>query len=367
MSAPTLALVTDAGALHAQRWAMAFRDRGWQVRLLTWGSLADLPGIETIPVLDARPGAGRGPLSALTGYRQLRQRLEEADLVHVHSLPAGRWVTCLTGLPRLMITSWGTDAMPRQGALSAAQKRWVTYGLRQAQAIGAYSQFARTALIRHYRLPDARVHWTPLGVDLTCFDASRFPTPPAEPLVIGFFKHLRPIYGPQVLLEALSLFRHQWTGPWEARLYGGGPLQQDLARRIDELQLQEHVRLAGRVRHEDLPAAMAACHLVVSPSLVEESLGLASLEAQALGLPVINSGLGGMPETCVPGESGFLAPPGEPAALASLLLRLARDPALRAQMGQRGRQFVHEAGYVWAKCVDRADAIQRSLLVPREK
>jgi len=363
MSYPTLALVTDASALHAQRWAMGFAARGWNVRLLNWGGVPlAYEGIEIIPVLDARPDRGTGPFTALAGYRHLRKLMTVCDVVHVHSLPAGRWVTCLTKLPRLMITPWGSDVLPRQGRLSTAQQRWTTHALKQASAIGAPSKYAALILARDYPLSTQKIHWTPVGVDLAMFDPTQFAARPESPFVVGFFKHLRPIYGPQVLLEALSHFRHQWTDPWEARLYGDGPQRDELQSRIDELVLSDHVRLMGRIPHELLPAAMHACHVVVSPSIVEESLGLASLEAQALGIPVINSNLGGMPETCRDWETGILVPPGEPAALASQLLRLARDPALRMSMGSGARTFVETEGYDWQHCLERADAVQRGLL-----
>lgn len=361
MTAHRLTIVGDAGMLHTRRWALAARDFGWRVRLLTWGTAAALPDIEIHPILDAQQPAPTGPIGAWTAQRQLRSLLKDADLVQAHYLPAGRWLTALSAARHLLLTPWGSDVLPRRGGLTSAQHRWLPGLLRQAP-VACLSRYLMVELPRLYGTPITQLHHLPWGADLTLFDPDRFPAPPPEPFTIGFFKHLQPLYGGQVLLEALQLFRHQWTAPWRALLFGEGAQRDELSTRIAELQLQEHISLPGRIPHSELPAHMVQCHVVVSPSIEAESLGVASLEAQSLGIPVINSNLGGMPETCQPDASGLLVPPGEPGALASALLTLARDPARRAAMGTAGRAFVISSGLSWAECTARMDAMQRSLV-----
>lgn len=72
----------------------------------------------------------------------------------------------------------------------------------------------------------------------------------------------------------------------------------------------------------------------------EEGLGLATLEASACALPVVGADGSGVGETIVHGRTGFLFPTGDAAALADAMLRLARDPELRAAMGRAGRELV---------------------------
>jgi glycosyltransferase involved in cell wall biosynthesis len=66
--------------------------------------------------------------------------------------------------------------------------------------------------------------------------------------------------------------------------------------------------------------------LFLLPSATE-SFGLAALEAMACGVPVIASAAGGIPEVVEEGKTGFLAPPGDVAAMAERALRVLDDPA----------------------------------------
>jgi glycosyltransferase involved in cell wall biosynthesis len=81
--------------------------------------------------------------------------------------------------------------------------------------------------------------------------------------------------------------------------------------------------------------------MFIVPSLTDrESFGVAAVEASVCGLPVIASRVGRLPEVVLGGKTGLLVPPGDIDALAFAISRLLADPALRAQMGQAGRQFV---------------------------
>ena len=100
--------------------------------------------------------------------------------------------------------------------------------------------------------------------------------------------------------------------------------------------LQEAVRIAGHC--SDMPAAYAAADLVAVPSTVPETFGRTAVEAQAMRRPVIASALGGLTETVVEGETGWLAPAGDADAWAQALARAVDlGPERRAEMGSRGR------------------------------
>ncbi len=84
-----------------------------------------------------------------------------------------------------------------------------------------------------------------------------------------------------------------------------------------------------------------AMSMLAFPSLAPETFGRVSVEAQAAGIPVLGSDLGGIPETMQAGVSGLLLPPGDTGAWRDAILGLC-NPAVRAPMGLAARQFVEE-------------------------
>ncbi|MBN2305393.1 MAG: glycosyltransferase family 4 protein [Anaerolineae bacterium] len=92
---------------------------------------------------------------------------------------------------------------------------------------------------------------------------------------------------------------------------------------------------------DDAREVIAAADVVVCASRFE-SLGMVHLESMAMGCPVVSMNNGGPAETLVDGKTGYLVPPEAPDVLADRVIRLLRDPVLRARMGQAGRARVLE-------------------------
>lgn len=125
--------------------------------------------------------------------------------------------------------------------------------------------------------------------------------------------------------------------PWHLLVAGDGAartaVQEAFAR------LQGRVHFLGAQSAEALPAIYGAADLMVWPA-VNEAFGMALLEAQACALPVLAGAVGGVPAIVQDGETGWLAPPNEPDALARLLLRCL-DSDLAAA-GRRARRNIED-------------------------
>jgi glycosyltransferase involved in cell wall biosynthesis len=92
------------------------------------------------------------------------------------------------------------------------------------------------------------------------------------------------------------------------------------------------VRFAGAVPHADLPALYATADLYLWPA-INEAYGMAFLEAQAAGLPVVAGRTGGVPAIVADGATGLLTPVGDAAAFAAAVARLLDSPTERARLG----------------------------------
>ncbi|MCA6227380.1 glycosyltransferase, partial [Phenylobacterium sp.] len=95
---------------------------------------------------------------------------------------------------------------------------------------------------------------------------------------------------------------------------GRTAFRQSLEARVREAGLEGRVALVGHC--DDMPAAFLAADVALLPTLVPESFGRAAVEPQVMGRPVIASDHGGTTETVLPGQTGWLAPPGEAQAWA---------------------------------------------------
>jgi glycosyltransferase involved in cell wall biosynthesis len=116
---------------------------------------------------------------------------------------------------------------------------------------------------------------------------------------------------------------------------GQGQLEDETRALHARLGLDDRVLLLGR--RDDAVRVLAACDLFTLASS-NEGLPVAVMEAFALGLPVVATSVGGVPEAVRDGVEGLLVPPREPKALADAIDELARDPARRASMGAAARE-----------------------------
>jgi colanic acid/amylovoran biosynthesis glycosyltransferase len=119
----------------------------------------------------------------------------------------------------------------------------------------------------------------------------------------------------------------------------GAPARASVLTAIRDLGLEDCVRLRDEVSRVEVRAALRRADVFLLPSL-SEGLSNATLEAMAVGLPVVVTDVGGMRELVTDGVDGFVVPSRDPAALAAALLDLAADSELREKMGERGRQRV---------------------------
>ena len=133
------------------------------------------------------------------------------------------------------------------------------------------------------------------------------------------------------LIRALAALSER---SFEALIVGDGPDRGAVEDEIRRLGLEERVRLVGE--RSDVPALLAASDLFVLSSR-SEGLPVSVLEAMAAELPVVASGVGGLAELVVDGETGILVPSGAPKPLAAALGRLVEDRDLRRRFGAAGR------------------------------
>ena len=260
-------------------------------------------------------------------------RAERPDLVHLHS--------------RRGADTWGGLAARLAGVPCVLSRRVDNPESRLAVALKyrlydhviTISEGIRQVLLAEGLAPD-KVSCVRSAVDATPYLA---PVDPAafrdefglrpDALVAGVVAQLIPRKGHRYLLAVLPglLARHPRL---QVLIFGQGPLEAELRAAVDTRGLGGAVHFAG-FRH-DLPRWLGGLDLLVHPADME-GLGVSLLQASAAAVPIVTSRAGGLPEAVLDGVTGLLCPPGDEAALAAAIDRLAGDPALRARLGAAGR------------------------------
>jgi glycosyltransferase involved in cell wall biosynthesis len=198
---------------------------------------------------------------------------------------------------------------------------------------------------RYDGVPASRLALMPYGIPLAELDTSLSREEARERLalsggglVIGAVGRLEEQKGHTYLVAALPELKRA-IPDMTVLLVGEGRQQEALRRQVRELGLQSTVRFLGTRR--DLPEIFRALDLFVQPSLWE-GLPLALLKAMGAGLPVVATRVSGSQEVIEDGVNGCLVAPADPAALAQVILELARQPAARRRLGAAARRTVAE-------------------------
>jgi glycosyltransferase involved in cell wall biosynthesis len=174
------------------------------------------------------------------------------------------------------------------------------------------------------------------GIDAAWFHPDSETPRAARPtfLYVGRLKRYK---GVDIALRALALARAAGVDA-TLEIAGAGDDRPRLEGEVRRLALEGAVRFLGFVSEEDKRRLLRSAWAVVFPS-PKEGWGISNVEAAACGTPALASDSPGLRETVRHGETGFLVPHGDAAALARRMEELARDPALVARLGVAARAF----------------------------
>jgi glycosyltransferase involved in cell wall biosynthesis len=146
--------------------------------------------------------------------------------------------------------------------------------------------------------------------------------------------NLRSEKGYDVLLDAARAVQDRRL-PIRFISVGRGPLDQALRQRSDALGLGEQVRFLGE--RDDVLDLLVASDVFVLPSH-QEGLPVALMEATSVGMPIVATAVGGVPQVITDGVQGLIVPPGRPVELADAVARIASDPDLARRLGQGAKE-----------------------------
>ncbi len=239
--------------------------------------------------------------------------------------------------------------------------------VQRADRLIAATPAEEAQLVTLYAADPAKISILPPGVDLARFQPMRqelardvLGIPPAPHRNILFAGRIERLKGIDTLLHAIALLREQAPATVAdlcVCIIGGDPWAATpdaemarLQRMRAELALDNVVTFRGARDQDELPSHYAAADMLVMPSHYE-SFGMVSLEAMAMGTPVIASDVGGLAYLVQDGVNGFKVPQQDPQALADRIRALLEDDERRHLLGCQAWEFAQDFG--WSQIVDR--------------
>jgi PEP-CTERM/exosortase A-associated glycosyltransferase len=303
------------------------------------------------------------------------------DVIHAHS-------PVLTALPALLtaktrgvpivyeIRALWEDAAVDHGSTSADSPRYrvsrmlETFALRRVDHVTVICTGLRNEMATR-GLSSADVTVIPNAVDVERFEFAPDPDPEVrgelelgDAPTIGFAGSFYGYEGLDYLLETVKLLRSR-SMDVRAVLLGGGPEDERLRRRSNELGLDGSVRFLGRVDNARVRRYYGAIDVLVYPRrktrLTDMVTPLKPLEAMAAGKLVLASDVGGHRELVRDGDTGTLFRADDVLALADAVSRLFADKAAWSAMRDRGRRYV-TVERTWARSVAEYRGAYRSAL-----
>lgn len=288
---------THGGPDPVGRRLVIFSTALWR---LTWWSLRGEGRIVQIHVT-VRGSMYRKAVCALLA-KALRRRV----VLHVHSGPG--------------------DIAAFRAGLSRPAAALMRFVLRRSDAVLAVSAASAAALEAAYGIEGAIVvpNAAPVGVGPA-------PAPEGPPRVVYLGGFENPVKGGAVMLEALA---EPALAELRVTMAGPGELP-DPGQRL--VASRPGVEWRGWLEGEDRDDLLRETGVFVLPS-TSEGLPIALLEAMACGLPIVATEVGGVPDVLADGRDALLVEPGDAAALAAAIARLAGDAALRERLGEAARE-----------------------------
>lgn len=300
--------------------------------------------------LPVHPRAGRAVRRVLSGAEA---GTGGYDVTHVHAgvvspfAFAAAPAAVAEGVPLVVTVHslWGYAA-PAFRLLDLAG-RWSHW----PAVLTAVSEVAATPM-RRIAGPGVPVDVLPNGIDASVWRVDPLPRAADEVEIVAVMR-LAPRKRPLPLLRILRRTRDAVPPGIRLRatIVGSGPQRAAMERRLARHGMASWVELTGRLERDALREVYRRADVFVAPARLE-SFGIAALEARTAGLPVVAMARAGIREFVRPEVEGLLAD--DDHGMASALIRLARDPSLRARIAAHNHEVLPEM--TWPRVLERCDS-----------
>jgi len=362
--------LADANSPHTIRWVKALLDSGYIVGVFCFYKIdislySDFDNIKLYCLniskeMQSTSEDNFSKLIYLKAVREVKRILNvfKPDLVHAHYASSYGLIGALSGFHPYIISMWGSDVYGFPN-YSFIHKRILKFNLSKADKLLSTSYKMKTEAEKYTK---KEILVTPFGIDINIFRPSEVNSIfKSDEIVIGTIKTLESIYGIEYLIRAFKIVKTKLPDrKIKLLLVGEGTQRKNLEALAIELNLFSDIVFSGYVCHDEVEKYHNMLDIYIAVSL-QESFGVAVLEASACSKPVIVSNVGGLPEVVDDGKTGIIVEKENPYQLAEALLKLITNSDLRIEMGINGRKKVLTE-YNWIRSVELMLSVYNELL-----
>lgn len=356
-----IAMISSGSSIHVKKIANELSGRGHKVTIYTLPNHDKLiDDFESAVKIIKLPVGGKVGYVLNAPYIRHHLKKNPADLINSHYASGYGTLARLVGRHPLVLAVFGTDVY-KYPFRSAINRRIVIQNLDCADIITSTSKVMADKVREFYHC-NRRIYLTPFGVDLTRFHPIHMEKD--DVFEIGTVKKLEKIYGIDYLLKAFYMLQTQY-GVTKSRLviYGRGSAEDEYKALAKRLDLESQVRFCGFIQNERVPKVLSHMDVACFPS-IEESFGVAAVEAMACGVPVVSSDASGFTEVVEDGITGLIVARRDEKALAAALYHIYKmKPEERKRMGEAGVQRVRQL-YDFENNMDTYEDILKKALRP---
>ena len=352
-------LLSDANSIHTLKWVESIKANNFNVLLFSFFKPNKVSmqkyvhlNVKVIsPDLKSKIKNLRKPNLSKIRYIKsiflLRKTIKDykPNIIHAHYASSYGIIGMLSRFRPFILSVWGSDIyfFPYRNYIN---RKLIKYVIRYSDRVCSTSLAMKKIIATEYQRLD--VDLIPFGIDTDLFKLNINSN---NQFTIGTIKSIEEHNGIDCMLEAAKIIIHDFKKEVKVLIVGAGSLLKEMQQKTSELNLNDNVTFTGYIPHENVIKYYNKLSVFVAVS-TRESFGVSILEAAAIGIPSITSGVGGLKEVNIEGKTGLIVSPNDPMKLAQAILLLYEDENFRRKLGNNARKRVVE-NYSWENNVNK--------------
>lgn len=331
----------DASVIHTWRWVDSMQKKGHETYLISLKPPREEFVNPNIKIHVIPHKNLKNPLNLISTIIRIRKLVKKInpDLINAHYVTHYGFFATMTGKP-FICSAWGSDivVLPQKSKIIKLITKFI---LKRASAITCDAYHMEKS-IENLGADKNKIHIVYYGLDLKKINPeelrARFKRQYDQPVIITV-RNLEPRYDTETIIKSVPYVIKEFPDA-KFLIIGDGSQRKYLEDLCKSVNCSNNVEFLGRIVNDRLPEFFVCSDVYVSPSLADGGLGSATAEAMACELPVVITDFGDNRRWVEEGKNGFVINLKNHEELASRIIELLKNKAMREEMGKRNRDVI---------------------------